>query len=108
MANYHVYSPSNKVSEHPTEKPVRPLGDLIKVFPDLGDLVLDPLCGSGSALKAAQRAGREWIGIENNPEHAKMSEKRLNVGIRKLDEFRGRGNRPLESDKKGRDEQPTS
>ncbi|KXA97997.1 hypothetical protein AKJ37_01670 [candidate division MSBL1 archaeon SCGC-AAA259I09] len=90
MVNYHEYVPSDKETDHPTEKPVAPLKDLIKIFTDPGDLVFDPFCGSGSVLIAAQKTRRDWIGVEKNPKYVEMAEERLNANCRKLDEYRGR------------------
>jgi ParB family chromosome partitioning protein len=42
-----------------------------------GDLVLDPLCGSGTALAAAHRLGRPGIGIELDPDRADVARGRL-------------------------------
>ncbi|HVT90652.1 MAG TPA: DNA methyltransferase [Tepidisphaeraceae bacterium] len=64
---------------HPTQKPVPILRTLIEAFSSLGDLVLDPFCGSGSTLVAAQEAGRSSIGIELDPEYAQIARERLSV-----------------------------
>lgn len=42
-----------------------------------GDLVLDPFAGSGTVGVVAQKFGRQFIGIELNPEYVKLAEKRL-------------------------------
>jgi len=39
---------------HPTQKPVELLKTLIRIFTDEGDTIIDPCCGSGSTLIAAQ------------------------------------------------------
>jgi len=49
---------------HPTQKPVEALRPLIAAFSKPGALVLDPFCGSGSTLVAAQQLGRQYLGIE--------------------------------------------
>lgn len=49
---------------HPTQKPIELLKKLIKIFTDVGDVVIDPVCGSGSTLKAAQLTGRNAYGFE--------------------------------------------
>ncbi len=49
---------------YPTQKPLALLERLIAMATDPGDVVLDPFCGSGTALVAAERLGRCWIGID--------------------------------------------
>lgn len=49
---------------HPTEKPIHLLMMYIKNSSNLGDTILDPFCGSGSMLEAAELTGRNSIGIE--------------------------------------------
>lgn len=51
-------------TEHPTQKPVDLLKQLIKNSTKKGEVVLDCFAGSGSTLKAAQEENRKWIGIE--------------------------------------------
>ncbi len=43
-----------------------------------GGIVLDPFCGSGTTLFMAKKLGRNYVGIDINPEYIKMSHKRLN------------------------------
>lgn len=49
---------------HPTQKPVYLLKQLIEIFTDEGDTVIDPVCGSGSTLRAAAELGRNSYGFE--------------------------------------------
>jgi len=49
---------------HPTQKPVLLLQRLIALFTDPGDVVIDPCCGSGSTVIAAQRIDRTCYGFE--------------------------------------------
>lgn len=49
---------------HPAQKPVGVLEQLIKIFTDEGDVVIDPCCGSGSTLRAAHNLGRQAFGFE--------------------------------------------
>lgn len=49
---------------YPTQKPVALLERIIKASSIEGDLVLDPFCGCGTTVDAAQRLGRRWIGID--------------------------------------------
>lgn len=49
---------------HPTQKPVKLLERLIEIFTDPGDVVIDPVAGSGSTLVAAENMGRKSHGFE--------------------------------------------
>jgi len=49
---------------YPTQKPVALLERVIGASSAPGDVVLDPFCGCGTALVAAQRMGRRWVGID--------------------------------------------
>jgi DNA modification methylase len=62
---------------HPTQKPLCVLTPLIQSFSRLGDLVLDPFCGSGSTLLAAKLQGRRFIGIELDPAYYNIALDRL-------------------------------
>ena len=50
--------------DYPTQKPLALLERLISASTDIGDVVLDPFCGCGTAIAAAQKLGRRWIGID--------------------------------------------
>lgn len=49
---------------HPTQKPVLLLQRLITLFTDPGEVVIDPVCGSGSTIIAAKKCGRSGYGFE--------------------------------------------
>ncbi len=49
---------------YPTQKPVALLERIIEASSTPGDLVLDPFCGCGTTIDAAQKLGRRWIGID--------------------------------------------
>lgn len=59
---------------HPTQKPVELLKNLIEIFTDEGDVVIDPCAGSGSTLIAAERMNRKGYGFEIKKEfHTKAN-----------------------------------
>lgn len=62
---------------HPTQKPVMAILPLILAFSSVGDVVLDPFCGSGTTLIAAKTLGRHYTGIEINREYCETARKRL-------------------------------
>jgi site-specific DNA-methyltransferase (adenine-specific) len=49
---------------YPTQKPVALLERIIQASSNPGDLVLDPFCGCGTTIDAAEKLGRKWIGID--------------------------------------------
>ena len=49
---------------YPTQKPVALLERIIKASSNPGDTVLDPFCGCGTTIDAAEKLGRDWIGID--------------------------------------------
>ena len=49
---------------YPTQKPVALLERIIKASSNPGDVVLDPFCGCGTTVDAAEKLGRRWVGID--------------------------------------------
>jgi DNA modification methylase len=49
---------------YPTQKPLALLERIVNASSSAGDVVLDPFCGCGTAIAAAQKLGRKWIGID--------------------------------------------
>lgn len=62
---------------YPTQKPLALLERIIAASSNPGDVVLDPFCGCGTALEAAQKLGRGWIGIDVTHLAIHLIEKRL-------------------------------
>lgn len=71
---------SGERAGYPTQKPLALLRRIIQLASNEGDVVLDPFCGSGTTLVAAQQLGRNWVGIDANPQAIEVVEKRLAVG----------------------------
>jgi len=62
---------------YPTQKPLALLERIISASSRPGDVVLDPFCGCGTTVEAAQRLGRTWIGIDVAIHAIKVIEARL-------------------------------
>ena len=62
---------------YPTQKPLALLERIIQASSNEGDVVLDPFCGCGTALDAAQALKRDWIGIDITHLAVSLIEKRL-------------------------------
>ena len=70
---------SKERTGYPTQKPLALLERIILASSNPGDVVLDPFCGSGTALVAAARLGRRWIGIDANPDAIRIAGERLGL-----------------------------
>ncbi len=73
---------------YPTQKPVALLERIINASSNPGDVVLDPFCGCGTTVHAAEKLGRKWIGIDVTHLAIGLIEKRLR------DAFPGVGFKP--------------
>jgi DNA modification methylase len=62
---------------YPTQKPLKLLERIIEVSSNKNDIVLDAFCGCGTALVAAQKLERQWIGIDISPTACRVMAKRL-------------------------------
>ena len=62
---------------YPTQKPVALLERILNASSNPGDTVLDPFCGCGTTVHAAQKLGRNWIGIDVTHLAIGLIEKRL-------------------------------
>ncbi len=69
---------------HGCQMPEALLMRIIMASSNKGDIVLDPFVGSGTTAVAAQRLGREYIGIDISPEYAEHTRKRL-AGVAETD-----------------------
>lgn len=72
---------SEAITKHPTEKPVMLMRQLVESSSIIGDSVLDPFCGSGSALEAAQIEGRSAVGIEIEERYCEIAAERLSQKV---------------------------
>lgn len=63
--------------EHPTEKPVTLLREIVRVVSPTGGTVADPFMGSASCGEACIREGRKFIGADIDPAHVATAKKRL-------------------------------
>lgn len=63
---------------YPTQKPQALLERIIETSSNEGQLVLDPFCGSGTSIVAAQGLNRHWVGIDNTDLAIRVVQQRLN------------------------------
>ena len=72
-----INSQAKEALGYPTQKPQSLLERIIKISSNKGDIVLDPFCGCGTAIHAAENLGRNWIGIDITHLAIALIEKRL-------------------------------
>ena len=68
---------SREPRQHETQKPMPLMLELVELFTDPGELVLDAFAGSGTTGVACLRLGRRFIGIERDPKYAAVARERL-------------------------------
>lgn len=68
---------------HPTQKPINVLKELIKVFTDEGDVVIDPVAGSSSTLRACAELKRSCYGFEIKKDFCNEAKEKM---LNKIDE----------------------
>jgi DNA modification methylase len=74
----YIHSPTDKEKlGYPTQKSEALLERIIKASSNPTDIVLDPMCGCGTAIAAAHKLGRRWIGIDVSPVACKVMVKRM-------------------------------
>lgn len=66
---------------HPTQKPIPVLKKLINIFTDYGDVVIDPVAGSGSTLRAALELNRCAFGFEIKKDFYEKARKQMLVDV---------------------------
>jgi site-specific DNA-methyltransferase (adenine-specific) len=66
---------------YPTQKPVALLERIISASSNPGDVVLDPFCGCGTTVHAAQKLGRQWIGIDVTHLSIALIERRIKAAF---------------------------
>lgn len=69
-----------EIRNHPAVFPKALARDHIISWSNPGDVVLDPMCGSGTTLKMAKELGRHWIGIDISKEYCRLSKRRVDGG----------------------------
>jgi site-specific DNA-methyltransferase (adenine-specific) len=68
--------------DHPVQKPVDMLADLISPTTPRDGLVCDPFIGSGTTLEAAAQLGRKAVGIEGEERYCEIAAKRLETALK--------------------------
>ena len=86
---------SKERTGYPTQKPIALLERIIKASSNEGDIVLDPFCGCATTCIAAEKMGRQWVGIDVSVKAYDLVRERLEKEIdnpNKLSLFRNKPN----------------
>jgi DNA modification methylase len=70
--------------DHPCPKPIGLMLELVNLFSDPDETILDPFVGSGTTLVAAKQLGRKGIGIEVDEKFCEVAAERLRAATRQL------------------------
>ena len=73
----HPVNAGRGANPHPSTKPLALMTEIISLFTDAGETILDPFMGSGTTLRAAKDLGRKAIGIEQNERYCEISARRM-------------------------------
>lgn len=80
--NWFEWKRDNSVPKiHPTQKSISILRELIEIFTDEGDVVIDPVAGSGTTLRAAAEINRNAYGFEIKKDFYKSAKEQMLVNI---------------------------
>ena len=74
----HLHGSNAEGLGYPTQKPLALLERIIQASSNEGDVILDPFCGCGTAVHAAQKLNRQWLGIDITHLAVSLIEKRMN------------------------------
>lgn len=75
------------ISGYPTEKNLEMVKQIVSAGSSEGDIVLDPFCGSGTTMHAADDLGRKWVGFDQSLTAAEATICRLRRGLSKMGDY---------------------
>ena len=78
---------SIKITGYPTEKNLKMIETIIASATTEGDIVMDPFCGSGTTLHAAENQNRKWIGIDSSFTAFECIFSRFNEGLKPMGDY---------------------
>ena len=79
-----INSQAKERTGYPTQKPIALLERIISACSNPGDVVLDPFCGCATACVAADKLGRQWVGIDISPKAVELVNMRLQQAMGSL------------------------
>lgn len=83
----HLTNNADRTGQHPTEKPLSLMKELVALFSNPGETILDPFMGSGTTGVAAVTQGRPFIGVEIEPKFYDIARRRIEHATKQGDMF---------------------
>lgn len=83
----HCTNNRDREGTHPTEKPVSLMKEIVSLFSELGQTIVDPFMGSGTTGVACAKLGRSFIGIECHEPYFDIACRRIEQAQRQADLF---------------------
>lgn len=74
---YCAHGGEKDVRLHPAQKPLDLMLELLGLYSDAHETILDPFCGSGTTLVAAKKLGRHYLGFEISEEYCRIARDRI-------------------------------
>ncbi|MEK9207890.1 MAG: DNA methyltransferase, partial [Patescibacteria group bacterium] len=74
----------NERTEHPTQKPLKLIKDVLQYHTKKDDLVLDPFCGSGTICVAAKELGCNYSGFDSEQKYVNITNRRLHNTVAEM------------------------
>lgn len=91
-----IYTKNTQGAEHPTQKPLPLIMDLVSLFSFTDDVVADPFMGSGTTGVACAKLGRKFIGIEIEPKYFDIACERIQKAYDQPDLFIAPPEKPIQ------------
>ena len=92
QSDKNIKNPKNEAVGWPTQKSVKIPQRVIETCTEVGDIVYDPFCGSGTTCEASESMGRKWIASD-------ISEDAVDISIQRIEDFMGLFGGPLNKEK---------
>jgi adenine-specific DNA-methyltransferase len=83
------------ITGYPTEKNLDLLKTIVAASSEPGSIVLDPFCGSGTTLDAAEQLGRRWVGFDSSLAAIEASVRRFRRGVSRMGDYVVRAGAPM-------------
>jgi DNA modification methylase len=77
LSTWHIQPERRRIADHPAAFPEKLAERVIRLFSYVGDIVLDPFCGTGTVPYVARRFHRRYIGIDNAPGYVDAARARI-------------------------------